>query len=146
VALHAEDAADRVEQLTALTERLTAALRQDLADFEARRPQNAAPRVEQTARLANMYRHESARVRRDPSLIGGAPGPALAALKQATAEFEAVLARHVRAVAAAKTITEGLVQAIAEEVASTRAGAGAYGPKGAAARGASPPLALNRRS
>jgi hypothetical protein len=38
-----------------------------------------------------------------------------------------VLARHGRAVTAAKTVTEGLVQAIAEEVAATRAARAPYG-------------------
>ena len=146
MALHAEDAADRVEQLIALTERLTAAIGRDLADFEARRPQDAAPRVEETARLANLYRHESARVRRNPSLIGDAPPAARAELKRATEVFEAMLARHARAVAAAKTVTEGLVQAIAEEIASARAGGAAYGPKGGNAAAASRPLALNKRT
>lgn len=146
MALHAEDAADRVEQLITLTERLTAALSQDLADFEARRPQDAAPRAEETARLANMYRHESARVRRNPALIAGAPDHAKAQLKRATQAFEAVLTRHGQAVAAAKTITEGLVQAIAEELSSMRAGAGAYGPRGGSAPAANRPLALNKRT
>lgn len=146
MALHVEDAADRVQQLITLTERLTAAIRQDLADFEARRPQDAAPRVEETARLANIYRHESARVRRDPSLVAQAPEHARAELKRATKAFETVLARHVRAVEAAKVVTEGLVQAIAEELASKRAGAGAYGPKGGAARSTAAPLALNKRT
>lgn len=146
MALHADDAADRVQQLIALTERLTAAIGLDLADFEARRPQNAAPRIEETGRLANMYRHESMRVRRDPSLIAAAPVSARLELKRATEAFEAVLARHAHAVVAAKTITEGLVQAIAGELAANGAGAAAYGPKGGAAPGASRPLALNKRT
>lgn len=146
MALHAEDAADRVEQLVALTERLAAAIGRDLADFEARRPQDAAPRMAETTRLANMYRHESARVRRDPSLIAAAPAAARAELRRATEAFETVLARHAQAVAAAKTVTEGLVQAIAEELAASAAGAAAYGPKGGAASAASRPLALNKRT
>lgn len=146
MALHAENPADRVEQLIALTERLTAAIRLDLADFEARRPQDALPRAEETARLANMYRHESARVRRNPGLIAEASAAARAELKRATQAFETLLARHTQTVAAAKTITEGLVQAIAEELASTQPGSAAYGPRGGSARSASRPMALNRRT
>jgi hypothetical protein len=85
-------------------------------------------------------------VKRDPSLIADAPPAARAELKRATEAFEAVLARHARAVTAAKTITEGLVQAIAEELAANSAGGAAYGPKGGAAAGAPRPMALNRRT
>lgn len=143
MALHAEDAADRVQQLIALTERLTAAMTEDLADFDARRPPNAA-RAAETGRLANMYRHESARVRRDPSLLAAAPAEARAELTHATQTFEAVLGRHAHAIAAAKTITEGLVQAIAEELASARGDGAAYGPR--AGKGAARPIALNKRT
>ena len=143
MALHADDAADRVDQLLTLTERLTGLLRQDLADMEARRPQSLA-RAEELGRLANMYRHESARVRRDPSLIADAPAAARAALKRATEAFESTLARHARAIGAAKMLTEGLVRAIAEEMNNSRPGSSAYGP--GVRRGASQPITLNKRA
>ena len=38
MALHADDAADRVDQLITLTERLTGIMQEDMADLEARRP------------------------------------------------------------------------------------------------------------
>ena len=47
---------------------------------------------------------------------------------RATEAFEAVLARHGRALEAAKTVTEGLVRAIAEEVARSRSAGTGYGP------------------
>ena len=143
MALHADDAADRVQQLLTLTDRLTGLLSQDLADMEARRPQSL-PRAEELGRLANMYRHESARVRRDPQLIAGAPSTVRAELKRATEAFEATLARHARAIGAAKTLTEGLVRAIAEEMASSRPAGPAYGPGARAS--ASRPIALNKQA
>jgi hypothetical protein len=143
MALHADDAADRVQQLLALTERLTGLLGQDLADMEARQPQSLA-RAEELGRLANMYRHESARVRRDPQLIAGAPAPLRAELRRATEAFETMLARHSRAIGAAKQLTEGLVRAIAEELAAGQAGPSAYGP-GVPDR-PSRPIALNKRA
>jgi hypothetical protein len=143
MALHADDAADRVQQLLTLTDRLTGLLGQDLADMEARRPQSLA-RAEELGRLANMYRHESARVRRDPQLIAGAPPPLRAELRRSTEAFDAILARHGRAIGAAKQLTEGLVRAIAEEMAAGHAAPSAYGP-GASAR-TSRPIALNKRA
>jgi hypothetical protein len=73
MALSVEGPADRVEQLITLTERLTELMAQDAADFEARRPHLAAARAEESSRLANLYRHESMRVKRSPDLIAGAP-------------------------------------------------------------------------
>ena len=143
MALHADGAADRAGQLLTLTERLTGLLGQDLADMEARRPQSLA-RAEELGRLANMYRHESARVRRDPQLIAGAPPPLRAELRRSTEAFEATLARHGRAIGAAKVLTEGLVRAIAEEMAASRPSSSAYGP--GARPAASQPIALNKRA
>lgn len=147
MALAASDSADRVEQLIILTERLTALITLECQAYEARRPQDAAPHVEETQRLANIYRHESARVRGDPGLVFGAPADQRQKLVRATEAFDAVLARHGRAIHAAKTVTEGLVRAIAEEVASQRERASGYGP-GAALTASSPSAAsaitLNR--
>jgi hypothetical protein len=128
MALAASDAADRVDQLIILTERLTDLIAKEAQAFEDRRPQDAAPNAEETQRLANIYRHESARVRAEPNLVFGAPLAQRQKLMRATEAFDAVLARHGRAIEAAKTVTEGLVRAIAEEVASQREQSAGYGP------------------
>jgi len=141
----AGDPTQRVEQLIALTERLTTYLNAELKAFEARRPQDAAANSAETQRLANVYRHESARIRADPSLIAGAPAPLRRRLMEATKLFDTVLARHGRALYAAKTITEGLVRAIAEEVAVQRRRVSAYGPEARQYRADASAITLNRR-
>jgi predicted RNA-binding protein YlqC (UPF0109 family) len=89
MAIAAHDAADRVEQLVILTERLT----------------------------------------------------------RATEAFDAVLARQGRAIEAARTITEGLVRCIAEEVASQRQQASVYGASGQqSAAAAATAITLNKRA
>lgn len=128
MALAAHDAADRVDQLIILTERLTALLAEECQAFENRRPQDIAGQVEETQRLANLYRHESTRVRANPALVAAAPLAQRQRLMRATEAFDAVLARHGRALQAAKTVTEGLVRAVGEEVANQRTSATAYGP------------------
>jgi hypothetical protein len=135
MALDARDAADRVGQLIILTERLTGLIADQALAFERRRPQAAAAQLEETSRLANLYRHESARVRAQPGLIEGAPLAQRQALMRATEAFDAVLARQGRALESAKTVTEGLVKAIADEVVSQRSAGPGYGP-GARAIGA----------
>ena len=73
MAISATDATDRVEQLIVLTERLTELIAHEALAFEERRPQDAALHIEETSKLANVYRHESARVRANPNLVAGAP-------------------------------------------------------------------------
>lgn len=144
MATTAADAADRVEQLTALTRRLTDLLAEEARSFEARRPHEVAARVDETGKLANAYRHETARIKADPSLIAGAPVADRRALIAATETFEAVLARHGRAVGAAKAISEGLVHAIAQEVSNARSAVSPYRPDGRAAAGEASAITLNK--
>lgn len=137
---------DRVEQLILLTERLTARLAAELACFEARRPHDAAASIAETGRLAEIYRRESARVRTDPSLIESAPLDRRRRLAEATRAFDAMVKRHVAAVNAAKTITEGLVRTIAGVVADSRGSPSAYGPKAGVVRSDARAIALNRKA
>jgi hypothetical protein len=147
MALAANDAADRVDQLIILTERLTDAVARQAQCFEAHRPADAGALMDEVARLANLYRHESARVRADPRLVSGAPADLRLRLIRATEAFDAVLYRHGRAVMAARTVTEGLVRAIAEEVASQREKLSGYGPGARApASAAATAITLNRRA
>ena len=136
---------ENVQRLIALTEQLTERMRQDAAAFEARRPLEAAGRIDETQKLANLYRFESDRVRQNPSLIAGASLQLRQRLARASEAFEAALARHGRAVYALKEITEGVVKAIAEEVGRARAATAGYGPGArVATRDMGVAIALNR--
>ena len=147
MAIAATDAADRVEQLVILTERLTELIAKQALAFEQRRPQDAAAMLEETSRLANLYRHESARVRADPRMVESAPLEARTRLVRATEGFDAVLARQGRAIEAARTVTEGLVRCIAEEVASQRSQASVYGSSGLQSAGpTATAITLNKRA
>jgi hypothetical protein len=121
MAIAALDADDRVHQLTLLTERLTDLIAREATAFENHRPHEAAQYVEETAKLANVYRHESMRVRANVALVEAARPELRQRLMRATEAFDAVLARQSRAVNAAKTVTEGLVHAVAQEIANQRA-------------------------
>ncbi len=146
MSLNKSDADERVEQLIILTERLTGMMRRESEAFEAHRPTDALNDAAETARLANLYRHESLKIRRDPSLISTASQGLRRKLVEATRAFDAALARHGRAVGAAKEITEGLVKAIAEEMAALRAPGAGYGQGGQANVGAAVPVTLNQRA
>jgi len=138
---------DYVRRLIALTQQLTERMRQDAEAFEARRPHEAAGRVEETQKLANLYRFESDKVRQNPSLVAGASQQLRQALIQASRAFDTTLARHGRAVYALKTVTEGVVKAIAEEVGRVRAASAGYGPSARfSTRDTAIAVALNRRA
>jgi hypothetical protein len=142
-----EEATERVEQLVVLTDRLTSLVAEQAKAFESRRPHDAGGFVEETSRLANLYRHESARVRANPALISAAAPPARLRLRRATEAFDAVLARQARAVGAVKTVTEGLVRAIAEEIAGQRQKGVSYGAKGTQTQPtAATAITLNKRA
>lgn len=144
MALDAHDATDRVDQLIVLTDRLTALMARQCQAFEQRRPQDAAAQMEDLSKLANIYRHESARVRQAPQMIEGASLQQRMALMQSTEAFDAVLARQGRALEAARTVTEGLVRAIAEEVASQRNTGAGYGPGATSQAGDARAITLNK--
>src|SRR5512135_3495686 len=94
---------EHVQRLIILTERLTQQIALDADAFEARRSHEAAARIEQTAKLANLYRHETARVKQEPRVVASASADLRRKLIRASEAFEAVLVRHGRALHAAKT-------------------------------------------
>ena len=71
MALIADDAAHRVEQLLLMTERLAALAAEDTRRIEAREPLIEAETDEKN-RLANAYRLELARIKQDHALIQAA--------------------------------------------------------------------------
>ena len=147
MALAATDADDRVGQLITLTQRLTELIAMEAQAFEQRRPQDAAVHIEETSKLANLYRHESARVRANPAMVASAPLAQRTQLIRATEAFDAVLARQGRALDAARTITEGLVRAVADEVAAQRSTGTGYGAGAMpSAPGSATSITLNKRA
>ncbi len=144
--LAAIDSDDRAAQLITLTERLTVRLTEEIRAFEIRRPHLVAAGAAETLRLANIYRHEALRIRQNPALLSGARDELKERLVKATAAFQETLTRHGRAVAAAKALTEGLVHAIAKEVAVRRGRAAGYGPTARASLGDASAITLNRRA
>ena len=65
----------RIDELIALTERLTTLIAEQAQAFEARRPQDAARNMEETTRLANIYRREAQVLRAQPALVAAASKP-----------------------------------------------------------------------
>jgi len=134
-----------LEAIVQLTEKLTGLLAEQARAFENHRPQDAAAGLPEVSRLTNVYRTASAHVRSQPKLVDAAPPELRRRLLRATEAFEAVLERQGRALAATKTVTEGLVKAIAEEIATKRGVGQAYGPN-ATRRIPATAITLNRHA
>jgi hypothetical protein len=134
-----------LEAIVALTDKLTGLLAQQARAFEQHRPQDAGRDLDEVSRLTNVYRTASAHVRSQPQMVEAAPDELRRRLLRATEAFDAVLERQGRALAASKTVTEGLVKAIAEEIATKRGGGQAYGP-GGARRIQATAITLNRQA
>jgi hypothetical protein len=145
MALVADHAGDRAEQLTLLTERLAALIDQETGRIEARLPLAEGAEAEEKNRLANAYRLELARVKQEPELIQAAPPASLAALKRSTLALHDALARHDAALNAIKLVSEGLVQAMAAEVVRQRSRSDNYSASGAQSAPSGPrPAILDR--
>ncbi len=134
-----------LEAIVTLTEKLTALLADQARAFEQHRPQDAARNLDEISRLTNIYRTAAAQVRSQPQMVEAAPDELRRRLLRATEAFDAVVERQGRALAASKTITEGLVKAIAEEIAAKRGVGQAYGPN-AARRVPATAITLNRQA
>lgn len=126
--LAARNGTERAQALLQLTNRLTSLIEQETTLFNARRPHEAVGLQEEKSKLASIYRTEIARARQEPQRFSGAPEPIKAALRKSTEGFHAALKENGRAVNALKTITEGVVKAIADEAARQRTAGGGYGP------------------
>jgi len=133
-----------LRRLTDLTQRLTARLAAETEAFASQRPQDVSASLAETQDLANTYRRESAQLKATPGLLSAAPIGERQTLIQATEAFEAVLAIHARTVEAARTVSEGLVRTIAQEVAGARAMGTGYGASGRAAAGDERAVTVNR--
>ncbi|QGZ95826.1 flagellar basal body protein [Terricaulis silvestris] len=143
--LLADDAKDRAEQLVLVTERLTVLVAEDTRRMEARLPPLDGAEGDEKARLANTYRLELTRIKHDRSLVEGAPPATLSRLRESTVALNEVLAAHELALGAIKLVSEGLVQAMAEEVSRQRTGEANYGSTGGRAAAVSPsPTVIDR--
>jgi len=147
MALLADNPADRVEQLLLVTERLTELVIEETRRIDAREPPLDGALGDEKQRLANAYRLELARIKDDKTLVEGAPSALLAKLRESTSHLQDMLATHEIALSAVKLITEGMVHAMAEEVARQQGGEAQYGAHGGLAAPAGPrPAVLDRQA
>lgn len=146
MALHAHNAQDRAEQMLLLSQRLRGLIKRETALFEARTPHEAASFADEKNTLARTYRLETARIARDPGLLADAPDALRQQLREETLLLEVALRDNNKIAGVVRKLTEGLVQAIASEAATTRAQMSGYGANGQVNRdGTAIAITLNRQ-
>jgi hypothetical protein len=123
------DASNRIRAAIEATQRMTALIREETRRVEARLPLESDP--EERSRLVSEYRLELSRLKQDQHLVREAPAELVATLKQQTEALQRDIAAHEIALKAVKLVTEGLVHAMAEEVARQRGAGAGYSAAGA---------------
>jgi hypothetical protein len=122
---------DRAEQLLAMSRRLVDLIRTEIAALRARRLDGAGRDWDEKERLVHAYRLEVAAIKANPAALDGARSDQKQALKAAARDLEEALTEHANALAAMKDVSEGLVKAVATEIAAHRSAPTGYGRSGA---------------
>ena len=146
MALKADNATDRAEQLLLLTGRLQTLIGAERALLETGSPLDGAGASDELRRLANAYRLEMAQIRDDRSLIDGAPLALRRQLETATQTLQSALDGYMTSLSAVRVVTEGLVQAVAEEMQRTNRPPSGYGASGGYAAATPVAIAVDRRA
>jgi hypothetical protein len=132
-------AADRrLAELVAIIGRLAAVIERERTSFAARRPRELEGLLPEKEALADLYAKEMRFLAKERAWIEAASPPARHRLHAAVQDLRAQLADYLRAILARRTVVEGLVRALGQEVARQRQPFTAYGGAGSAsARGRS---------
>lgn len=131
----AGSAAERADQLIAMAARLTALVNAETEAMRQRRLDGASADWAEKESLSQGWRLEIARIKADPSLLDGLDKSRRETLREASRTLEAALEAHAAGLGAMKEVTEGLVRAIADEIASARSAPAGYGRSGQIAAG-----------
>lgn len=147
MAIAATDMVDRVEQLLALTARLTVLIKAETEALKARKLDASSKDWDEKERLAHTYRSEMSDLSKKPDLLLTVPRELRKKLFEATQSFQEVLSAHEKALSTMRQISEGLVETIAREVAAEKAGPASYGAFGQTTqKRAASGLAVNARA
>lgn len=127
------DVEERAEQLDAMTRRLIGLVSSEAEAVQAHRLNAANADWDEKERLVHSWRLEVSRIKADPTLLAGLSQARKESLREASRELDTRLEAHAMALAASKSVTEGLVRTIASEIAAVRAAPAGYGRSGASA-------------
>lgn len=129
MAIIAKDINDYIDQMVLLTERLCKITQEQIDAFEVNDFEKTKPLNEEAARLGATYTVETKKIASNPNVISNADAHMKNTLKQVTKKFMELMKKHEQVLDRRRSITEGLVKAIANETVKSRPTPQAYGPK-----------------
>lgn len=130
MAIAAKDMEDRLDQLIGLTRRLTELMVTETEALKARQLDASSRDWAEKERLAHTYRMEMLDLGKKGDELARMPAELRKTLFETTRRFQEVLADHDKALTAMREVSEGLVEAIAREVANETSGPRGYGAQG----------------
>lgn len=122
-------------QMIDMARRISNLVDAEIAAMKANRLDGANADAQEKERLVHSWRLEVERVRAHPDLLSGADRTAKEELAKISGELAEKLETHAASLAARRSVTEGLVQSIAAEVARVRKAPDGYGASGSARSG-----------
>lgn len=128
--LAASTPTDRVEQLIILTERLTGLIERETDLLKERRPNEIADFQDERSKLSNLYAQEMELIKGNKALIDGAPADLKQELKDRTGDFHSRLDEHKAYLTRIRSVTEGMVRAVADEISKKNKADAGYGKDG----------------
>lgn len=146
MSLIASDINDRLDQLVALTKRLTDLMITETEALKARKLDASSQDWDEKERLAHTYRMEMTNLAKSPDTIVQADSNLRKELFETVRRFQEVLAEHNRALSAMREVTEGLVENIAREVAAETSGPRGYGATGQSGKMRASGIAVNAKA
>ena len=142
----AGEAAQTIENLNAIMDRLTAVVEDETAHMRAGRLNEALAIEDTKVELARRYALESGRLKAAGALVIRALPGALADLRRRHHDFQALLQTNLTVLATAHAVSEGIIRGVSGELARKRAPStyGASGRTNAPSPKATQPLAVSR--
>lgn len=133
-----------VQHFISLTKALTSLLQRENTLLESRRPSETTPLAGEKARLTNDYKTALDALKADEdALLGPKESDIRKLIRAITEQFRAELARHAKLVIRLRTVTEGVVKSITDEVARQRNPMQHYGSSGQMATKTTQPATLS---
>ncbi|WP_288900619.1 hypothetical protein [uncultured Sneathiella sp.] len=121
------------EGFARLIARLSDILEQENKLLHENDPEGFKATLNEKTRLIATYNQQMSLVKKNPDAFKAFPKAEIDNLKQTSEKFYAILDRHFRKLSTARTVTEGLVKSVADEVAKKKAPPSAYNARASVA-------------
>mgnify|MGYP003677325757 FL=1 len=114
------------DALTKMIARLCDILKEENLLLESHKPDGFKATLDEKTRLVATYNQQMSLIKSNPEAYKAFPKTDIDRLKETSEEFYAILDKHFRKLSTARTVTEGLVRSVADEIAKKKAPPSAY--------------------